>query len=187
MNLADLVLGITLLGIIVVGFGRGLVGIALYSLATLLSVIAGVAVTLATAAAPVPDAWLLILVPVVFFLTFGIILALLRGVAARVTGLWHRLPAALADRVLGALLALGVGVFGMSLLVFAVLEAPVPVKRLTAEVMAGRSTPILLAAGAAELEVLARPFPVLTPLADRLARVRDEVRAGRAGLPSDEI
>ncbi len=182
MNLADLVFAAILLGIAGIGFSRGLVGIALYSLAVVLSLVAGVAVTLASAATPVPDAWLLVLVPVAFFLTFGIVLALLRSLASKVTRLWHKLPIAPADHLLGAVLAAVIGVLMLSLVVLAMLRLPLP-NAASRAVAQGRAAPLLLTAGAQGMEILARPLPVLAPLAERLASARDEVLGGEATQP----
>lgn len=180
MNLADLALGIILLGIVATGFRRGLFGMALYSLAALVSLLAAVAVTLAAAAAPIPNAWLLLLVPVVFFVTFGLVLAFSRSLAARATSFWLKLPTAPADRLLGATLAGLLGVLVLSLIILALLELKIPARRVAAELTAGQAAPLLLGAGASEMQVLAGPIPFLAPLAERLGAARDEILGDRA-------
>ncbi len=184
LNLADLVLGIILLGIVGTGLRRGLVGMALYSLATVLSLLAAVALTLAAAAAPIPDTWLLLLVPIVFFATLGFVLAFSRSIAARATSTWLKLPFAPADRLLGAALAGCLGVLVLSLVILALLEFKGPVRRVRDEVASGQAAPFLLAAGASELGYLAGPLPILHPLAERLAAARDDI-LGRRARPAE--
>ena len=186
MNLADLALGIILLVIVGTGLRRGLVGMALYTLAALLSLLAAVAVTLAAAAAPIPDTWLLLLVPIAFFATLGFVLAFSRSLAARVTSSWLKLPFAPADRLLGAALAGCLGVLVLSLVVLALLELKVPARRVAAELERGQAAPLLLAAGASELHYLAGPIPILRPLAERLTAARDEILSRRAQPAASE-
>lgn len=186
MNLADLALGIILLVVVVTGFRRGLVGMALYTLAALLSLVSAAAVTLAAAAAPIPDTWLLLLVPIAFFATLGFVLAFSRSLAARVTSSWLKLPFAPADRLLGAALAGGLGVLVLSLVVLALLELKVPARRVVAELETGQAAPLLLAAGASELRYLAGPLPILEPLAARLAAARDDILSPHPSPPTSE-
>lgn len=186
MNLADLVLGIILLGVLVTGFRRGLVGMALFSLATLVSLVTAVAVTLAAAAAPIPDAWLLLIVPIAFFATFGLVLAFSRSLAARATASWLKLPIAPADRLLGTALAGFMGVLVLSLVILAAIELPIPGRRVAAALERGQAAPLLLAAGARELHFVAGPLPFLRPLAERLAAARDGILGDRASPQASE-
>jgi lysylphosphatidylglycerol synthetase-like protein (DUF2156 family) len=187
VNLADLALGIILLGTVVTGLRRGLVGMALYSLASILSLLAAVALTLAAAATPIPDTWLLVLVPIVFCTTLGFVLALSRPIAAQVTSTWLKLPFAPADRLLGAALAGGLGVLLLSLTIIVLLEFKGPLRRVTDELAQSEAAPLILAAGARELGYLAGPIPILAPLAERLTATRQDILGQRARPTAEEL
>lgn len=168
MNLADLGLGLAFLVLILAGARQGLVGILLLAAATLVSlVVAGVAAFWIAAEAGIPAATRLVAIPVVFFVTLWATGFLLRSLAQGVRDGAHRLPMASLDRLLGAAVAGAVGVLVLSVFVFGLVVVPFS-NPVTREVKAAAASPWLLEAGARMTYALARPLPVLRPLAMRL-------------------
>jgi hypothetical protein len=175
VNLADLVLGLAFLAFILAGVRWGLAGLVLLAAAAITSfVTAGVVAIWVSSLPGIPKVLSYLALPGTFFLTLILVGAILNFVARRATGLAHRLPFSIVDRLLGAGVAAGLGVVLLSFAVLVVLELP-PRNRVTDEVEAGRASLLLLRGGAGIMSTLARPLPLLAPLAVRLEAARDEL------------
>lgn len=180
MNLADIVLGLSLSAIVIGGLWRGLSGLVLITTASLLSLVAaGIAAFLTVGAEDVPTGWLFLMVPGAFFVTLFLTGYFLRSIATHLTRFIHRLPFASIDRLLGAVLAGGLGILALSLLILGILSVPYD-NPVTREVESGETTPILLTAGAETIGLLARPLPFLNPLLERLEAMSEDLGERRA-------
>ena len=182
MNLADLVLGLAFLAFVLAGVRWGLVGLVLLAAASIVSVVAAGVVAIWVSSLPgIPRVLSYLVLPGTFFLTLILVGAVLNFVARRAAGLAHRLPFSIVDRVLGAGVAAGLGVVLLSLAVLVVLDLP-PRNRVTDEVEGGRAAALLLQGGAQIMSTLARPLPLLAPIAARLEAARSGVGT-RAAAP----
>jgi uncharacterized membrane protein required for colicin V production len=180
VNLADFTLGLAFVLLIVAGLRQGLLGFLFMAAATLLSLVsAGAAALWVSGAGPgMPRPGLALAIPAVFFITLFVAGACFRFLARNLVRRIHRLPFGAFDRLSGAALTAVAGVTFLSLAVYAVLLVPVD-NRVTREVESATSAPLVLGAGAELIGLAARPLPFLSPLADRLAQARDDLRPHR--------
>ena len=176
MNLADAGVVAVLVGLVVLGLRRGLIGQCLLLAATLASVLVAGAATYWTVGraeleAPLETPLGRLIAPVTFFVALVIAAWVLQRLAAGVTRVVHRLPFASLDRLLGALVSMTIGVIILSLLFLGLVSVPWnnPVSR---EVRAARTAPLLLDAGWRLAEQGSRYLAVLEPLASRFEASR---------------
>jgi uncharacterized membrane protein required for colicin V production len=176
VNPADLALAAALLIVAALGLHQGLLGFLLFALTTVVSLcLAGVAALWVGSESGMALGGRVLAIPVAFFITLAVTSLLLGGLARGLRQAWHRTPAGIMDRLLGAGLAVLVGIVLLSWLAFGVLALPFD-NPVTRDVETAHGMPLLLSGGSRLLHLLAHPLPWLEPLADRLAEAQSRLR-----------